>query len=184
MKHPLAPYLATTFSTALGPFSVAATSDGALVGAAFGDVDALAARLPTYATLAVAAGAPPLREAELALTSYLAGCIQELDVPLAPIGSEFQLRVWAALRRIERGVTRTYGELARELGTSPRAVGRANATNPVCVVIPCHRVTGAGGALTGFAFGLEKKAQLLALEAGDSRSGGSIPVRVHGSLPV
>jgi methylated-DNA-[protein]-cysteine S-methyltransferase len=107
-----------------------------------------------------------LREARVALTAYLAGQLRTLDLRIAPVGSAFQLRVWEALRRIERGTTRSYGELARELATSPRAVGRANATNPLCVVVPCHRVTGARGDLTGFAFGLDKKAQLLALEAG------------------
>jgi methylated-DNA-[protein]-cysteine S-methyltransferase len=158
--------LATTFSTALGPFSLAATREGALVGAAFGDEVALAARLPHGATLVSAPDTGALREARVALTAYLAGQLRTLDLRIAPVGSAFQLRVWEALRRIERGTTRSYGELARELATSPRAVGRANATNPLCVVVPCHRVTGARGDLTGFAFGLDKKAQLLALEAG------------------
>jgi methylated-DNA-[protein]-cysteine S-methyltransferase len=165
MMHQQTSYRVTTFSTALGLFSLAATREGALVGAAFGGEEALAARLPRGATLVSAPESGALSEAKAALTSYLAGHLRELDLPVAPIGSPFQLRVWAALQRIERGTTRTYGELARELATSPRAVGRANATNPLCVVIPCHRVTGAAGALTGFAFGLEVKAKLLALEA-------------------
>lgn len=142
------------------------TPEGAFVGTAFGGLDALAARLPAGATFDPRRDDPALSRAREALTAYLAGQLRALELPIAPVGSAFQLRVWEALRRIERGTTRSYGELARELATSPRAIGRANATNPLCVVVPCHRVTSAAGALTGLAFGLDKKAQLLALEAG------------------
>jgi methylated-DNA-[protein]-cysteine S-methyltransferase len=68
------------------------------------------------------------------------------------------------LRKIPRGETRSYGEIARQLGSSPRAVGRANATNPICLIVPCHRVVGADGTMTGYAFGEETKRRLLALE--------------------
>lgn len=103
------------------------------------------------------------------LEEFFAGARREFDLPLAPDGSDFQRRVWAALRDIPFGETRSYGDLAERLGSSPRAVGRANATNPVAVIVPCHRVIGADGTLTGYAGGLENKRWLLehegALEA-------------------
>jgi methylated-DNA-[protein]-cysteine S-methyltransferase len=88
---------------------------------------------------------------------------------MAPKGSAFQLRVWQALREIPVGETRSYGELAKGLGSSARAVGRANATNPICVIVPCHRVIGANGDLTGFAFGVEIKQWLLEIERGEGK---------------
>lgn len=87
-----------------------------------------------------------------------------VDVPLAPRGTAFQRRVWDALLAIPYGETRTYGELAAALGSSARAVGSAVGKNPVSVIIPCHRVLGAGGSLTGYAGGLDRKRALLALE--------------------
>ncbi|MSU52855.1 MAG: hypothetical protein CK538_08275 [Opitutia bacterium] len=98
------------------------------------------------------------------LREYYAGKRREFEVRLAARGSVFQQKVWAALRAIPPGETRSYGELARTLGSAARAVGRANATNPIAVIVPCHRVIGANGALTGFAFGIEIKAWLLAHE--------------------
>ena len=86
-------------------------------------------------------------------------------MPLAPAGTAFQQRVWKALLRIPFGRTRSYGEIARELRSSARAVGRANSTNPVCLIVPCHRVIGADGSLTGFAFGEDLKRRLLEHEA-------------------
>ena len=85
---------------------------------------------------------------------------------LAPAGTPFQHSVWTLLRRIPFGETRTYGELASEIGHpgAARAVGRANGANPICVIVPCHRVIGADGGLTGFAFGADLKRRLLALE--------------------
>jgi len=84
-------------------------------------------------------------------------------VPLAPIGTEFQKRVWDALCAIPVGETRGYAQLAGQLGSpqAARAVGRANATNPICLFVPCHRVIGADGSLTGFAFGEDIKRKLL-----------------------
>src|SRR5262249_27128668 len=94
---------------------------------------------------------------------YFAGKRRDFDLELAPQGTPFQQRVWEALQRIPFGATRSYGELAAQLGNAKasRAVGRANATNPVCVIVPCHRVIGADGSLTGFAYGENLKRKLL-----------------------
>lgn len=94
---------------------------------------------------------------------YFAGTRQTFDLPLAPEGSAFQQQVWAELRRIGYGETISYAELAKRVGHpgAARAVGRANATNPIALVIPCHRVIGSNGKLTGYAYGTELKEQLL-----------------------
>jgi methylated-DNA-[protein]-cysteine S-methyltransferase len=112
--------------------------------------------------------AHPFAELKTQLASYFAGRRREFDLPLNMAGSPFQRRVWDALRKIPYGETVSYGELARRLRVpaSPRAVGVANANNPICVIVPCHRVIGADGSLTGFAGGLERKRLLLDLEAG------------------
>jgi len=98
---------------------------------------------------------------------YFAGELYEFQLALAPEGTPFQLRVWQELRRIPYGETISYQELARRVGDpkSMRAVGRANGANPIAVVVPCHRVIGADGSLTGYGGGLERKRALLALEA-------------------
>ena len=101
------------------------------------------------------------------LEEYFAGERTEFELPLAPAGTPFQQRVWAMLREIPFGETTTYGALAERLG-SPRvvrAVGMANGRNPISIVVPCHRVIGAGGALVGYGGGLERKRALLAHEA-------------------
>ena len=105
------------------------------------------------------------------LTEYFAGERTDLDFPLAPAGTPFQLRVWAELRRIPYGQAISYAELARRIGrpTAVRAVGHANGRNPLPVVVPCHRVVGSDGTLTGYAGGLERKRHLLELEAATSR---------------
>lgn len=101
------------------------------------------------------------------LDEYFAGRRRGFDVEVAPRGTEFQRQVWRLLRQIPCGETRSYAELAAAVGRprAARAVGRAVATNPIPIVIPCHRVVGADGSLTGFAGGLRFKAGLLALEA-------------------
>ena len=111
---------------------------------------------------------PLLTEAERQLMEYLSGRRTEFALPLDPRGSEFQKRVWRALIKIPFGETRSYLDLAKALGsvTAVRAVGAANGKNPLSIVVPCHRVIGANGSLTGFAGGLDAKAKLLALEAG------------------
>lgn len=110
---------------------------------------------------------PVLLETERQLTEYFAGKRQRFTVALDFVGTEFQKKVWAALVAIPFGETRSYGEIAREIGhpTAVRAVGAANGRNPVSIIAPCHRVIGANGKLTGFAGGLEAKAILLKIEA-------------------
>jgi methylated-DNA-[protein]-cysteine S-methyltransferase len=101
------------------------------------------------------------------LTAYFAGELRNFTLPLAPRGSPFQKQVWAALQQIPFGETRSYGALAASLGHpgSARAVGAANRTNPIGIVVPCHRVIGADGTLTGYAGGIERKKFLLDHEA-------------------
>lgn len=100
------------------------------------------------------------------LDAYFAGELQEFDLPLAPEGTPFQQSVWRMLQTIPYGHTSTYGELAAEIGqpNASRAVGAANGRNPIPIVIPCHRVIGANGKLTGFSGGLHIKEALLSLE--------------------
>jgi methylated-DNA-[protein]-cysteine S-methyltransferase len=106
---------------------------------------------------------PVLAEAARQLEDYFAGWRTAFDLPLDFRGSDFQKQVWAALLTIPFGQTRSYGEIARQIGRpgASRAVGAANGRNPISIVAPCHRVIGSGGSLTGFAGGLEAKAFLL-----------------------
>jgi methylated-DNA-[protein]-cysteine S-methyltransferase len=108
------------------------------------------------------------------LREYFAGTRTRFDLPLSPHGDEFDMRVWALLATIPYGQTRSYGELARELGDSSlaQAVGAANGRNPLAVLVPCHRVIGADRSLTGYAGGLDRKRYLLELEEpADVRAG-------------
>ena len=98
------------------------------------------------------------------VAEFAAGERQEFHVEAGLIGRPFQVQVWREIAAIPYGKTRTYGEIARQLGGSPRAVGTATGRNPLSLVIPCHRVVGAGGALTGYAGGLDRKRRLLELE--------------------
>lgn len=111
---------------------------------------------------------PILIETERQLSEYFVGRRTEFDLPLDPSGSEFQKKVWRAMTEIPFGQKRTYLDLANAVGSPKayRAVGFANGKNPISIIVPCHRVVGANGALTGYAGGLEAKAKLLALEAG------------------
>ena len=112
-------------------------------------------------------GSAVLTRAHRQLSEYFAGTRREFDLPLRPAGTEFQRRVWDVLATVPWGTTTTYGAIAARLGLPPgasRAVGAANATNPLPVVLPCHRVIGSDGTLTGYAGGLERKALLLRLE--------------------
>jgi len=110
--------------------------------------------------------AAPFAETVRQLRAYFAGELQEFDLPLAPQGTPFQLSVWQALRRIPYGETVSYGAIAEAVGrpSASRAVGAANGANPLPIVVPCHRVIGSTGKLTGFGGGLDTKAALLALE--------------------
>jgi methylated-DNA-[protein]-cysteine S-methyltransferase len=110
---------------------------------------------------------PLLVEAVRQLHAYFAGELREFDLPLDPGGTPFQRRVWDELRRIGYGQTASYGELADRLGMpkgASRAVGAANGRNPIGIVVPCHRVVGANGSLSGYAGGVERKRLLLSLE--------------------
>jgi methylated-DNA-[protein]-cysteine S-methyltransferase len=113
---------------------------------------------------------PILLEAERQLKEYFSGERTEFNLPLEPNGSAFQKKVWRALGEIPFGQTRSYSELAKAVGSAKacRAVGAANGRNPLAIVVPCHRVIGSDGSLTGYAGGLEVKAALLALEARSS----------------
>lgn len=109
---------------------------------------------------------PVLLQAEQELNEYFAHKRRTFTVKLDPTGTAFQNKVWNALRTIPFGQTRSYGEIADQIGSrkAVRAVGAANGRNPLSIIVPCHRVIGANGKLTGFAGGLNVKAQLLALE--------------------
>ena len=111
--------------------------------------------------------ARPFRETIRQLRDYLAGRLTAFDLPLAPEGTDFQQRVWRAVAAIPYGETRSYGEVAREIGRKDavRAVGAANGQNPLPIVIPCHRVIGSDGRLTGYGGGLPLKKRLLELES-------------------
>lgn len=108
----------------------------------------------------------PLKETIRQLNAYFAGKLEQFDLPLAPEGTPFQLEVWRRLSEIPYGQTISYGELARRIGNpnASRAVGLANGSNPIPIVIPCHRVIGSNGKLTGYGGGLPIKEKLLALE--------------------
>ena len=149
-----------TFSTPLGDFSVALNATGAVIATAFGSFDELRERFEPDEVARDSASADEVRRE---VTEYFAGTRQRFTVKLSPSGTPFQRHVWSALARIPFGETRTYGQIAAELGNpaASRAVGRANATNPICLIVPCHRVIGADGSLTGFAFGEEIKHRLL-----------------------
>lgn len=119
-----------------------------------------------------ARGTRPDRVLDLArreLDAFFAGRFREFTVPLAPRGTPFQQRVWNALREIPYGETRAYGQIAARIGArdAVRAVGAANGVNPIAIIIPCHRVIGANGSLTGFGGGLDRKRFLLELERGE-----------------
>ena len=114
-----------------------------------------------------AAGRPSSPQAHRQLSEYFAGTRREFDLPLRPAGTEFQRRVWDVLATVPWGTTTTYGAIAARLDLPPgasRAVGAANGANPLPVVLPCHRVIGSDGTLTGYAGGLDRKALLLRLE--------------------
>lgn len=110
--------------------------------------------------------APVLREARRQLEEYFAGQRREFDLPVVPSGTPFQHRVWTALSQIPYATTQTYGEVARAIGSrgAARAVGMANGRNPVSIIVPCHRVIGSDGSLTGYGGGEANKQALLDLE--------------------
>ncbi|MGO1407715.1 MAG: methylated-DNA--[protein]-cysteine S-methyltransferase [Brachybacterium sp.] len=149
--------------TRLGTYVLAAGTDG-LVGVWRQDQK----HFPRPARLGHAAvdDHAVLEEAEAQLLAYLAGTREDFALPLAPEGTEFQRAVWDHLRTIPRGATTTYGQIAHALGRprAAQAVGAAVGANPLSIVVPCHRVVGSTGAMTGYAGGIETKQALLLLE--------------------
>jgi methylated-DNA-[protein]-cysteine S-methyltransferase len=146
----------------IGPLTLIA-EQGKLTGLQFGDVP------PAAGTSADGSVADePFASAAAQLAAYFAGKLKAFDLPLAPAGTPFQLRVWTALQTIPYGQTVSYGQLARQVGSpaASRAVGLANGRNPIPLIFPCHRVVGADGSLTGYGGGLHRKQFLLDLEAG------------------
>lgn len=144
----------------VGPLALA-EDDGALVAIRF-DAPPRSAASGTPGAVA-----PVLLETARALERYFTGAPTTFEMPVRPAGTEFRQRVWAVLATVPWGTTTTYGEIAARLGLPPgasRAVGAANGANPVPIVLPCHRVVGSDGTLTGYAGGLERKATLLRLE--------------------
>ncbi len=119
---------------------------------------------------------PLLAEGRRQLMEYLAGARSAFDLPLRLQGTDFQRQVWEALRSIPYGETRSYGQLAVALGRprACRAVGMANHNNPIPILVPCHRVVGANGSLTGYAGGLDLKQRLLELERSSAPAGRSV----------
>jgi methylated-DNA-[protein]-cysteine S-methyltransferase len=153
----------STLPTPIGELLLAADDDGALTAVDLPNRHRDTAGLERDDEL--------LADARRQLTEYFAGERTLFDLSLRPAGTPFQRRVWDLLLRIPYGETATYGELARELGDGgdyrlARAVGAANGRNPIAIVVPCHRVIGANGTLTGYAGGLECKRALLDLEVG------------------
>jgi methylated-DNA-[protein]-cysteine S-methyltransferase len=155
-------YLYKTMKSPVGELTLVA-SDRGLAAVLWEDDDPSRVRL---ADLKEAAGQPVLVRTQQQLEQYFAGQRRNFTVALDPAGTDFQTRVWNALRTIPFGETRSYGQIAEQIGShkAVRAVGAANGANPLSIIVPCHRVIGANGKLTGFAGGLEVKARLLALE--------------------
>ncbi|MFJ8613573.1 methylated-DNA--[protein]-cysteine S-methyltransferase [Streptomyces sp. NPDC093675] len=150
----------TTVDSPVGPLTLVAEGD-TLIGLYFEDHG----RPPRLASLGPRVD-EGFEEAARQLREYFAGEREGFDLLVELRGSDFERQVWSMLAEIPRGETRTYGQLAAELGgpNAARAVGRANGQNPLSVIVPCHRVVGADGALTGYAGGIERKKALLDLE--------------------
>jgi O-6-methylguanine DNA methyltransferase len=161
-------YLETVSSPA-GPFTFAVDDAGALLWARFDDGDYREHDAEARAHEGFVVRADPARTARVArqIREYTDGARRTFELPVALVGTPWQQAVWTVLQRIPFGKTRSYGQLAALLGrpNAARAVGRANAMNRIPLVVPCHRVVGANGALTGFAGGAYLKARLLAHEA-------------------
>lgn len=148
-------------SSPLGLLTLAA-EDGKLIGLWLENQKRFRAGVPADAPTDPAAA--PFSQARAWLDTYFAGQRPAVDFPLDPRGTDLQRRVWQALRDVPYGQTTTYGQLAKKLQSSPRAVGGAVGRNPLSILIPCHRVLGADGSLTGYAGGIERKRLLLTLE--------------------
>lgn len=151
--------VACTIESPIGALRLVADADATVLVGLY-----LPAQTPPVATSIAPRGVLALAAQQLG--EYFVGTRTSFAIPTAPRGTAFQIRVWRALTRLRHGTTTTYGELASGLGqpTASRAVGLANGKNPISIVVPCHRVIGKTGALTGYAGGLAAKAWLLAHE--------------------
>lgn len=154
-----ASFFCDTFSTPIGAFTIAVNETGAVVATTFGDE----ARLRQNHRGNFVSNPAAVRAAREQVLDYFAGKRREFDLDLAPQGTAFQLSVWEQLRRIPFGETRTYAQIATAVGNPKacRAVGLANGANPIGLIVPCHRVIGANGTLTGFSGGMHIKQILL-----------------------
>ena len=154
--------------TGLGSVQAAFDGAGAVIYLGFAEHEFRAALLARVAGLGLVAvpSERVLTRLRIQLDAFTEGRLRDFDIPFRLHGSEFERRVWAELQRIPFAETRSYGQLAEALGDRnlSRAVGRANGANPISILVPCHRVIGAGGALTGYAGGLDMKARLLRIE--------------------
>ena len=155
----------TTMSTPMGPLLLAASQTG-LRGVWFDGQRHFAGRGRDWIS---APADPTLREAVAQLTAYFAGTRRMFDLPLDPQGTPFQQAIWQAISRVAYGTTQSYAALASAAGAAgaARAAGAATGRNPLGIVVPCHRIVGSQGALTGYAGGLDRKRALLALERGE-----------------
>jgi methylated-DNA-[protein]-cysteine S-methyltransferase len=151
--------VSTVMETPVGPITIVASNDGVR---AILWPDAEAGRV-SISTAAPDPDHPVIVATVAQLGEYFAGEREEFDLPLDPVGTDFQQSAWMALRTIPYGTTVSYGEQAARMGDrrKARAVGAANGRNPISIVVPCHRVVGSNGALTGFAGGIDTKAWLL-----------------------
>ena len=156
--------------TPIGPLRIMASKNAILcveqTGRESREAGSSASQIPADRVLPGDASGELVRDCEAELTEYFAGTRHDFDLPVLPEGTDFQKNVWDKLRLIPYGETRTYGELAAMTGSekASRAVGMANHCNPILILIPCHRVIGADGSLTGYAAGLAAKKYLLQLE--------------------
>ncbi len=165
------PIASTIVDSPLGPLTLLASPEGLRSVGWEGEPSAVVSAVKCPEASALAGDSPPtasiLRAAVTQLDEYFRGLRTTFDLPLAPCGTPFQRSAWEVLRTIPFGHTMTYGEQARRLGgaNKARAVGAANGRNTLAIIVPCHRVIGADGSLTGFAAGVERKAWLLRHEA-------------------
>jgi methylated-DNA-[protein]-cysteine S-methyltransferase len=161
-------YYTDTFESPCGPLICVVDEAGAVVRIEFvrgREAQRITEKMKA-AGIEIVEDAGRTAEARRQLAEYFAGERREFDLVLAPAGTPFERSVWDELKKIPFGETRSYGQIARALGRpdAARAVGRANGANPIPIVVPCHRVIGADGSLTGFGGGLDVKSRLLELE--------------------
>jgi methylated-DNA-[protein]-cysteine S-methyltransferase len=159
----------TVVPSPVGPLTLVGDK-GKLVGCYFSNSD-FAKQILTELAPTSGDNVAVLKTARKELELFFARRLEKFTVPVAPSGTEFQRSVWKALQKIPFGATASYGDIAKLVGkpNAMRAVGAANGKNPICIIIPCHRVIGADGSLTGFGGGIDRKKYLLDLERGNGQ---------------